>query len=302
MTRSTLSHQNQGVLQLAIAMMISGSIGYVVILGGQPSWNTVFFRCLFGALFLSLYLCFKGQWQFKNWDRSTLIWALGGGLALIGNWVLLFWSFEFIAFSLATVAYHMQPLFLVIAGAWLLKERVGMNTYLWLAIAFAGLGFILQIDSQLFDSHNWLGVTLALGAGVLYTIATLAAKKTAHLPPALLATLQISVGIILLAPFVDTQAITYSQQTWTALITLGVLHTGVMYILLYSGFQKLNTSLIAVLSFIYPLVALLLDHLAFDTLITGWQGLGITLILAAATGVKLEWRVVPGVKKLEVMD
>ena len=46
---------------------------------------------------------------------------------------------------------------------------------------------------------------------------------------------------------------------WGYLIGLGFFHTAVQYILLYGAFQKLPMALIAILSFIYPVVAVVLD-------------------------------------------
>ena len=44
---------------------------------------------------------------------------------------------------------------------------------------------------------------------------------------------------------------------------MGVIHTGLMYILLYSAIQKLPTHLTGALSFIYPVAALAVDRIAF---------------------------------------
>jgi drug/metabolite transporter (DMT)-like permease len=63
-----------------------------------------------------------------------------------------------------------------------------------------------------------------------------------------------------------------------------------MYILLYSALQKLPTPVIAVLSFTYPAVAILVDYLAYgrDLSLHQWSGIG--LILMGSAGVNLKWR------------
>ncbi|WP_148050484.1 EamA family transporter, partial [Pseudomonas protegens] len=50
---------------------------------------------------------------------------------------------------------------------------------------------------------------------------------------------------------------------WASLLTLGIVHTGVMYVLLYGAIQKLPTALTGALSFIYPIAAIFVDWLAF---------------------------------------
>jgi drug/metabolite transporter (DMT)-like permease len=47
------------------------------------------------------------------------------------------------------------------------------------------------------------------------------------------------------------------------LLTLGIVHTGIMYQLLYSAIQKLPTPITGSLSFIYPVVAIVVDNLVF---------------------------------------
>ena len=44
----------QGVWQMSLAMVISGSIGAFVLLSGLPVTDVVFWRCLIGAIALFL--------------------------------------------------------------------------------------------------------------------------------------------------------------------------------------------------------------------------------------------------------
>ena len=80
---------------------------------------------------------------------------------------------------------------------------------------------------------------------------------------------------------------------WLWLLGMGVLHTGLMYILLYSAIQNLPTARVAVLSFIYPAVALGVDHLFYGQHLGARQWAGIGLIALGNLGVSLglEWRV-----------
>ncbi len=76
---------------------------------------------------------------------------------------------------------------------------------------------------------------------------------------------------------------------WGILLTLGIVHTGVMYQLLYSAIQKLPTPIIGSLSFIYPVVALIVDNLVFNHALSFTQLAGGALILLAAAGNNLGW-------------
>ena len=83
------------------------------------------------------------------------------------------------------------------------------------------------------------------------------------------------------------------------LSVLGIVHTGIMYQLLYSAIQKLPTPITGTLSFIYPLVAMVVDYLLFHHALTPVQLVGGLLILFAAAGNNLGWgdRLASGHKK-----
>lgn len=70
---------------------------------------------------------------------------------------------------------------------------------------------------------------------------------------------------------------------------MGVVHTGLMYILLYGAIQRLPTTLTGALSFIYPVVAFGVDALAFGRRLEPGQILGAAAILLAAAGMMSAW-------------
>jgi drug/metabolite transporter (DMT)-like permease len=133
------------------------------------------------------------------------------------------------------------------------------------------------------------GILLALGAAFFYALAAIIAKKLDGTPPHLIALIQVCVGSLMLAPFANLAQLPSDSGTWATLLTLGVVHTGLVYILLYGAIQKLPTHLTGALSFIYPIVAILVDYLAFDHRLHPLQLVGIAAILLAAAGMTLGW-------------
>ena len=93
----------------------------------------------------------------------------------------------------------------------------------------------------------------------------------------------------MLAPFVSCSSLPESAISWSALVTLGAIHTGLMYILMYGAVQKLPTYLQGAFSFIYPVVAILVDYLAFGHELKTPQLLGAAAIILAAMGMTLGW-------------
>jgi drug/metabolite transporter (DMT)-like permease len=281
-----------GRLEMIAAMALSGTIGYFVVESGQSVWNVVFFRCLFGGLSLFAYCWAKGLLTPWPFSVRTLSFALMSGAAIVLNWVLLFSSYEHASISIATAVYNTQPFFLILLGMILFGERPTADALGFIALAFAGLLMVTQIET---GSLTWTGgyitgLLQSLGAAFLYAVGSVIVKQLKGIPPHLIALVQAALGTLMLLPLADFSALPAQQAQWGYLAALGVVHTGIMYILLYAALQKLPTPVIAVLSFTYPAVAILVDYLAYGRELSLGQWGGILLILLGSAGVNLKWR------------
>ena len=277
----------RGVWQMSLAMIISGSIGAFVLLSGLPVIDVVFWRCLIGALTLLLFIVLSRQ-PFSRLTRFTLALAVLGGIALVINWLLLFAAYSRISIGMATVVYNTQPFMLVLMGM-VLGERVSAVKWGWLLLAFGGV--VILLSSELAPTHGeslTAGVLLALGAAFFYALTAIIARKLHPLPAQHIAFIQMLVGVVMLLPLVQMPDFSASFP-WRYLLILGIVHTGIMYQLLYSAIQKLPTPITGSLSFIYPLVAMGVDYLVFHHALTPVQLLGGMLILFAAAGNNLGW-------------
>ncbi|MBJ6126625.1 EamA family transporter [Microvirga sp. BT325] len=281
-----------GRLEMIAAMALSGTIGYFVVESGQSVWNVAFFRCLFGALSLLAYCWAKGLLTPWRFSARTLGLALLSGVAIVLNWVLLFSSYEHASISIATAVYNTQPFFLILLGTILFGERPTPDTLGFIALAFAGLLMVTQIEAGGLSLTGGYGIGLvqALGAAFLYAVASVIVKQLKGIPPHLIALVQAMLGTLMLLPLADFSALPAASTQWGYLVALGVVHTGIMYILLYAALQKLPTPIIAVLSFTYPAVAILVDYLAYGRELSLGQWSGIGLILLGSAGVNLKWR------------
>lgn len=282
-----MKHTVTGVWQMSLAMIISGSIGAFVLLSGLPVIDVVFWRCLIGALTLAGFITLSRQ-PFSQLTRLTLLLAILGGVALVINWLLLFAAYARISIGMATVVYNTQPFMLVLMGM-LAGERVALIKWGWLALAFFGV--VVLLSSELMQAHGGqlaAGIALALGAAFFYALTAMIARKLRPLPPQHIAFIQVIVGTIMLLPLVHLPDFS-AAFPWRYLLILGVVHTGIMYQLLYSAIQKLPTPAIGSLSFIYPIVAIVVDYLVFDHALAPVQLAGGALILLAAAGNNLSW-------------
>jgi drug/metabolite transporter (DMT)-like permease len=272
-------------------MLISGTIGWFVLKSGLPVITVVFWRCAIGAVAL-LVIC--GAFGLIRRDSMTW-WQIGvailGGLAIVANWLLLFAAYPHASISVATTVYNTQPFMLLALGGLFLGEKITAQKLFWLAVAFAGVVLIVQAkpDAAPLSGSYGLGILLALAAAFFYALAAFAAKWLKGTPPHLVALIQVLTGAGLLAPFADFSILPHSAGGWSILATIGVVHTGLMYILLYGAIQKLPVHLTGALSVIYPVAAIAVDSFAFGHLLQSLQIVGSVLVLVAAAGTTLGW-------------
>ena len=289
------SSKRQGRVEMVLAMLICGTIGVTVIASGQSEISLIFYRCLFGALVLLVLNMNSGYLTGKHLSPRFIIGALTGGVALLANWYFLFAAYRNTSIGVATAVYNTQPVIMILLGWLLYKERLSLQGWTWIGMSL--LGLVLVSDLSDLDGagksqgSHLLGMGQALAAATLYAIAATMARILKHHPPSLIALLQFLLGTVLLWPFADMGILKAPSATLAAAatITLGVVHTGLMYILLYGALQKIPSSQAASISFIYPALAMFIDAVFLDVRLHPAQWIGMLLILIGAAGINLGW-------------
>ncbi|MFB9902437.1 DMT family transporter [Allokutzneria oryzae] len=278
----------RATLEWAGAMALSGTIGVAVVESGAAAPAVAFARCLVGGLLLALWCAWKGWFRLSARDLRL---AALGGVLLVANWVLLFASYSHSSVSVATVVYHTQPFLLLALAGVVLGERIRGRDLGHGAIAFAGV-VLISLGGQGMDGQpvDLVGIALALGAAALYAGASLVAKQLSHVKPHLVAAVQCAVGTLVLAPALLITPLPPVGSGWLWLLVLGAVHTALMYVLMYSSIGVLPTATVALLSFLYPAVALIVDVAVYGHHVSLLESLGILAIVAGALAHKLPTR------------
>jgi RarD protein len=277
---------------LALAMVISGTVGAFVTEAGLDPVTTVFWRCVFGSVAIGSWCLMRGYFGEGKLVPSRLALAALGGVLMVSNWVVFFAAFSMTSIATTTIVYHIQPFFVVLIGVLFFKERITLDQLGWMAAAFVGvvLASGIAFSSGAISTRWLLGIGLTLFGSMLYASTTIVAKSLGQQRAEITAFCQTLVGIVLLAPFVHfSQSI--SPASWGWLLGIGILHTGVAFVLMYSAFPRLKTPMIGILTFIYPLVAIVVDWAIYHHPLGIDQAAGLVLIAVATLGVRLGWRV-----------
>ena len=280
--------EKRGVIELFSAMLMMGTVGLFVIESGQTSYNVVFYRCLLGVIFLVAYCLYSRKLKWTNLTFKNFIIIVLSGVFLVFNWVMLFASFKTASISTSTTIYHIQPFFFVLIWAAIFRERISLNKIAWMGLAFIGVVLVSNININDFSlsSSYIIGVLLALSAAVFWAISAVIVKFLTGVSPYIITLVQLCVGVVVLLPFSDLSGMAEISITqWSYLFTLGAVHTCLTYILMYSSYQKLTAPVIAVMTFIYPAVAILVDYTFYQQALSTVQILGVLMIMFSSYAV-----------------
>ena len=119
-----------------------------------------------------------------------------------------------------------------------------------------------------------------------YAGVTLIAKLARGVSSFALAWWQCAVGTAALAAWPLLHGWPSWGTAWAWLAGLGVIHTGLAYVVLYAGMARLSTSRIALLQFVYPAAAVLIDWLVYGRTLSVLQVAGVALMAVALIGVQ----------------
>lgn len=277
------AQQRRGTWLMVGGGLLLGTLGVFVEEAGQHPLSTVWFRCAFGALALLLWGAARGRLGELRLQGRAWAAALGAGVLMIVNWALFFAAIPRTSIGVATVVFHVQPLWVLALGAWWLREKVSGRQAAAAGVALLGLALATGLFDEGAAAAAWgptylLGLAMCLGGSLSYACVTLIAKAAPGVSSFALAWWQCLVGTLLLVwwPFVHGWPLAAAAWGWLA--GLGVLHTGLAYVVLYAGMARLPTSRIALLQFVYPGAAVLVDWLVYGRALSGWQLAGVVVM------------------------
>lgn len=279
---------NAPALKMVCAMVLAGSIGIFVVESGEPALTVVFYRCLIGGVALLAYYLFAKPNGFDQLTWRNLFMMGLSEVIMAANWVLFFTAYSHASISMVTTVYHVYPFVLLFASAALFREKISCRSIGWAICAFLGVVFVAQGKGQGAEM-SLVGLGLTMAAMICYAATLLITKHLAGVPASLLSLVQLLVGAVVLLPLVGASGLRVDMGSWGFLLAIGIIHTGVLYVLLYDAVQSLETSRVVILSFLYPLTALVFDVAVYAVRPDAMQIIGLAVITFAVLGEKLNF-------------
>ena len=281
-------------LMMIASMAIFGTLAVFVRNITVSSGKLALYRAILAAALIAGYLAVTRQRLPLKHLKKELPLLLLSGIAMGGNWILLFEAYKYTTVSAATLSYYFAPVIVTVVCPFLFRERLTPKQIICFVMSTLGIVMITGIGDMEGATHL-TGILFGLGAACLYATVILLNKFIKNVAGIHRTFLQFIAAIVTLIPYVAaTSGITLGGMNglgWSCLLVVGMIHTGVTYCMYFSALKDLPGQKAAILSYIDPLVAVCISVLILNEPLTLWQGIGGLLILGFTL-----WNELPGKK------
>lgn len=274
---------------LIISMLVFGTIAVFVknikLSSGidLSSQELALYRAVLASVLIALFLTItKQKFEFSKIKKEVPL-LLISGIAMGINWILLFQAYKYTTVSVATLSYYFAPVIVTIACPILFKEKLTKKQIICFIFSTVGLALITGIGDLSQGKNHLIGILFGLGAACFYATVIIMNKYIKNVAGVQRTFLQFLAAIIILLPYVlltsKINIMSLTKVSWINLLIVGLVHTGITYCLYFTALKDLPGQKAAILSYIDPLVAVLMSVFVLSEEITFVQIIGGILIL-----------------------
>ena len=269
------------------AMLIWGTIGLFRKFIPLSSALLAFSRGILGGIFLLIVMHIKHGKTAERLPIRTVVRLVLTGAAIGINWILLFEAYNYTTVAVATLCYYMQPTIIILLSPLVFREKLTPKRALCAAFAIIGMFFVSGvIGGSTAQASNLKGIFLGLGAAVLYSVVVTLNKRTTGIDAYRRTTVQLlSAGFVMIPYLLLTggfSGISVSARSLILLLIVGIVHTGIAYVLYFRSMDGLRAQSIAILSYIDPVAAMLVSAVFLKEPLSIYHVIGAIMIIGSA--------------------
>ena len=281
-----MKKENTSKVQMALSMFIFGTIAPIVRNIGVGSGELALYRAIMAAVIVGGFLLFSRQKISVFGIKKELLLLLISGAAMGINWIFLFEAYKYTTVSVATLSYYFAPVIVMVVCPLIFKEKLTIKQIICFVMSTVGLVLITGTAGG--GSEDMLGILFGLSAAMFYATVMLLNKFIKGIEGLHRTFIQFLAAIIVLLPYVWLTSGftlgTLNGRSWGFLLVVGIVHTGLAYCMYFSAIKELAGNKVAMLSYIDPLIAVIVsvvflnEKMTFPQIVGGILILGFTLI------------------------
>ncbi len=273
-------------IQLILSMIIFGTLGIFVRNIPVSSGELALYRAVLASALIGCCLFARRERIPVRHMKKELILLLLSGAAMGFNWIFLFQAYKYTTVSIATLSYYFAPVIVTGLCPLLFREKLTSRQTLCFIMSTLGVALIIGASGFGNSGSDLVGISYGLGAAVLYAAVILLNKFIKNVMGIHRTFLQFLAALIVLIPYVSAAGgfhfMELDTSGWINLLIVGFVHSGLAYCLYFPSLQELKGEQAAVLSYIDPLVAVVVSVAVLGEPLTVSQVVGGALILGFA--------------------
>ena len=270
-------------LKIALAMTLYGTLSLFIRNIPLTSAEVALFRALIALVSLSAFRRLTGGGTGLRVPRRDALLLFLSGAAMGFNWIFLFEAYRYTSVSVATLSYYFSPVIVMLLSPLLFRERLTAGQIICFVGSTLGLILVVNVGASAGGSGQIRGVAFGLAAAALYATVILMNKGIRGVSGIDRTLLQFAAAALVLLPYVLlTSGIRLQGMNalgWACLGCVGIVHSGIAYVLYFSALKALPGQEAAILSYIDPLVAVVISMTVLGEPVTWLQLAGGALIL-----------------------
>ncbi|MGH2794886.1 MAG: DMT family transporter [Actinomycetota bacterium] len=243
-----------GYIELIVCGLLWGSIGVLVKEIDVSAAVTVFFRLSLGAASVVAVWALRGRLSELRIARDRGL-VLAAGLTLAFHWVVFFEAYKRLPVATTILIVYVGPVLIAAFAPAVLGERLERSTIYALALSVGGIALIAVPSS---GSGDAVGFVAAAAAALSFAVLVLTLKRVSlEVPAQAIVAWQLGIAALAVSPFLLGASGEEIVRAAPALLTLGVLHTGVAGILYVGALQIIKAQHAGILVYLEPVTAVL---------------------------------------------
>ena len=275
---------------LPIGMIAISTASIFVKLCDAPVLIIATYRMMLASLMLMPFACYKKPW--RGWKRTEIRWFLLSGLFLSLHFAFWIASLKYTSVASSVVLVTTHPIFVGIGGWLFLKERIGMNLVLGIALTVLGSGLIsygdmgLSKEALMGDGFALLGAMAASG----YLLVGRKMRKEQDLFSYIFPVYSTAGLILILLSLIFQKSFGgYSPSTYLFLFLLALIPQLIGHTTFNWALKYLPASMVAVTILGEPLGSTILAYFLLGEGLTAWKVLGgISIFIGILIALKKE--------------
>ena len=269
--------------QIVLSMLIFGTIGIFRRWIPFPSSVVALVRSAVGLAFLLILRAIRRDPIDRAAVRKNLWRLLIPGAMLGINWICLFEAYSYTSVAAATMCYYMAPVFIILLSPLVFGEQITLRKGICSIVAVFGM--VLVSDVLTNGLHGAKGLAFGLIAAALYAAIVIINRTLDGISGEDRTIVQFAASVFVMLPYVllteDVGSLRPTPLVLLLLLVVGVVHTGIAYVLYFGSIAHVPAQTAALLSYIDPVVAVLLSLLLLKEPMSFSGAVGAVLVIGA---------------------